>query len=201
MRNLLSLALLSAALSACASQPVIYTKAGATPAEAQIATAKCKMALQQTQLLMPIEPSATDLGGSVSQLGATLNSRSLQADYFNNCMIANGWFPQTQASQGAQSPLVEELKIALQHCNAEDADNRDKVVAWSECYDRVQRPVWAKYSPDNMDLYDAYSAKVKQLAVQFHNGEISQEKNADGIKDAGAVWISSIEARRDRAAP
>jgi len=179
----------------CASEPVTYVKPGATPAEFQMTLAKCKMSLQQTQLLMPPVAPAADFGGSLSQLGATLDSNAMQADYFNNCMISNGWFPQRRkAIQPSQPQFSEEIKEALKNCHG--SDDRDTAMEWAQCYGEVQRPIWAKYKPADLDLFDAYISNVTMIATQFQNGETDHEEYVTDLQEAGKNWKKKIQARR-----
>jgi hypothetical protein len=156
-----------------ASQPVTYIKPGGSQTELQMTLAKCRMALQQTQLLTPPVPAATDFGGAVSQLGGALDSRDMQASFFQNCMVSNGWFPQTHSPK---SQFSEEVKEALKTCHG--ADDKDKAIEWSKCY-----------------LFDEHSEAYIEFATEFHDGKTSHEDYVNSLKSADATWIEKIHER------
>jgi hypothetical protein len=174
-------------LAACARQQITYVKPGASQAELQMVVAKCKMSLAQTP--MPYQPAEGGLVG----LGAAMDNYDAQKDYFSNCMIANGWMPQAQGSNGSQ--FVEQVKEAVKTCQG--ADDKDQAVEWAQCWGRVQRPIWVKYKPQYLDLFDGQSADLVKISTQFHKGNITHDEYVSALKESGANWKAKIEDRHN----
>ena len=103
----------------------------------------------------------------------------------------------------AGSQCVSIARLAYPE-GATDADIRRGVYAPKpvelekgiDCITEHERPVWAKYAPAFLDLYDAFRAKIASGAEAYAKGDISyKEYMAEGLQEV-ADFNNDVRARR-----
>ena len=69
-------------------------------------------------------------------------------------------------------------------------------VRYIECSTEQGRPVFAKYTPEVMDLFEALMAKDAVIAEHYDNGDISRKEYDAETKQATVDFINAARARR-----
>ncbi len=73
---------------------------------------------------------------------------------------------------------------------------RKVAVASTECVTEGGRPIWAKYAPSFVDLYDAFREEIEKNAKAYAKGTISFNKFIANNKNAQANFDNQVRSRR-----
>jgi hypothetical protein len=211
MRRSLCLVALCATLSGCGKTVwQDFTGSGRGPAELQMDSASCQL---DSQSAAQTDSSQCQKAGCF--IAVAIGNAASQVNAFNLCMQSHGWQQVKVAAAGqAETQFKSALTEAIRPCNAtarsaypEDATKADiakglvtptegelgKVI---DCVTDQQRPVWAKYHPEFLDLYDAFRAKVAVDAEDYDNGDISYKEYRAETKQQDVDFGNDIRERR-----
>lgn len=74
--------------------------------------------------------------------------------------------------------------------------SRKDAVASAECVTESGRPIWVKYAPSFVDLYDAFREEIEKNAKAYAKGSISFKKYIANLKQEQANFDNQVRSRR-----
>ena len=189
----LSLSVLVTACAAPAPPTLIWEKPAATIQDLRADKYQC---LQDAASKAPTTAGtygrfSGDANGVSGHLTSQDMNSGLRQQLFGGCMGVKGWHL-LNATQ-----MSNELKQADQICNASSFDDADKAVEVSECAERIERPIWQKYEPSTLGLYDSSRAKMTELATQLHHGDMSHDEYIEAVKKVRADLVTNLAKKRN----